>query len=231
MAVVLGIPGGILAWSQWTESAKNEQLDREAAKRAERVANAEEAQANAMTAMTTFPKEAKEPASQPAEPRQPITIVQAPPRVIVQSRTAYNDAALSRPYISLKDWSLQKVALGEKPEWSVTMENSGRPTMVSATQFQAFVESDSPPVVPSCSDTLEYGSSSPIKGSQRSTLRASVPVDQAGWDAYQRGTPLMVSATYCYKDDLTNRIHVTHICLKGYASGAVHQCRRGNDAS
>ncbi len=231
IAVAIGIPGGMLAWSEWTDSVKKDQLDRDAAKRAERVANAEEAQANAMAAMSTRPRGVEESAPSRAEPRQPIPVVQPAPRVIVQARTANIDAALSRPYLSLKDWSLQKVALGEKSEWIITMENSGRPTMVSVTQFQAFAEADSPPVVPSCSDTLQFGSSSPIKGTQRSILRASVPVDQTGWEAFQKDTPLLVSATYCYKDDITNRVHVTHICLKGYASGAVHQCRRGNDAN
>lgn len=103
--------------------------------------------------------------------------------------------------------------------------------MVSMTDYQVFYEADEPTGFPTCADTITYGGTHPMKGPQRALLRASKPVDQAGWDAYQKGVPLMLVATYCYKDDVTKRQHITHVCLKGYASGVVQQCRRGNEVN
>jgi len=236
VAAIIAVPGGILAWSQWVEGPKKDRLDREAAARAERVAVAEEAQANAIANLKDGTGAGPGPASNAvdaveapsaAAPSPPAIHVE--PRVIVQPPSVSPDAELSRPYVSLTNWSLQKVAVGEGAEWLITMENSGRPAMVSMTDYQVVYEGDGPSAFPTCADTIKFGGTHPMKGPQKSLLKAGRPMDQAAWEAYQKGTPIMLVATYCYRDEVTKRQHVTHVCLKGYANGTVMQCRRGNE--
>lgn len=222
--LIIGVPAGILAWKTWQDDPQKQQSDREAVARQERSTTALENQAAALGQIATRPAAMPEASPRPAPA--------PPPQVIItQPRADNGEAALTRPYVYLKSWQLAKAGLNERAEWIITTENTGRPASVSTTQFQEVAEREISQVIPSCKDTITFGSSHPMKGEQRSIFRAHTPMDEASWNAFNSGTPIILSATFCYKDEITKRQHVTHICLKGYADKRVMQCAKGNDAS
>lgn len=213
------LPASCVALDQWRSLRKKEQADVEAL-------TAAKTQAAATVAIAV-----KDPASPKIDVKVvPTSIPVVARTIVVQPKTDARMIEAGRPHITLSVWSVRKAALGQRTEWLITMKNSGRPTDVSVTDFQEVSNRDSPAVTPSCEDTRNYGGSAPIAETMSAIYTAATPLDQASWDAYNRGVPLMLSATFCYADELTKKAYTAHICVRGYVDGSVTACPKGNDS-
>jgi hypothetical protein len=93
---------------------------------------------------------------------------------------------------------------------------------------QELSDLDGPTVTLTCNQVKKTGTTVQFAKQTGATLFGGV-LNQTEWDAYNKGTPVMLAVTYCFQDEITRKSYVKHICLKQYANGTLVGCRKNND--
>ena len=224
-AVVVALPAGLLAWHQLSDEKP--------------VAAAQVQGADAIKLPNAaLPKADTGASGSPSSSTAPTASVIArtaenasAPRTAGVSPSTFDEreAELSRPNLILESASVQDIGLDQVTKWSITIANEGRPANVSVMNTQELSNLEAPKKTLSCSEVEKTGTTVRFGKRTSATLFGGPPLSQSDWDAYIKGIPLMLAATYCFTDDVTHRDYVKHICLKRYLNGQTEGCRKNND--
>lgn len=219
-ALVVALPAGLLAWHQLDKEGTSLVANDNKAVRAtvpdSPVPPGNSAANAAPTALPLAPAKSTVPAAS-----RTVTLT-SPDRV---DRTAEAD----RPALNRASATVTNVALDKQPIWLVTIENDGRPANFLVNNTVELSDLDGPAITLSCAQVAQKVAPVQFARGANTAQMSGASLNEKDWEAYNRGVPLMLAATYCSMDDVTGKKYVKHICLKHYVNGSMLGCRRNND--